>query len=562
MGYILDTETERHIRSLFDRLSAPVTLMHFTQAHAVGACREQRVLLEELCGLASGLSLEIHELKDEDPTAMRYGVAAVPATAVVGTEDHGIRFYGVTGGFLLPVLVEDIVMVSTGRSGLNVEAAAMAQRIAAPTQLQILMTLSCRHSPKMARLAHQLAFINENVAAEVVSVTEFPHLAQRHGMTNTPMTVINEVDAFEGALQPKDAVLEILKSVMPEDYKHVEERPQAGRRDHRNRRLEPGHVYDALIVGTGPAGMTAAIYAARKNMDVAVIGHEAGGQIAGATSVENWPGTPSVSGQKLMEQFHEHMGQFGVAEGPGVDIDRIDRLEAGFVARSKSGGAYRGRTLIYCGGKRNRTLGAPGEARFLGRGIGFCTNCDAPLYRDKTVAVIGGGDSALAAARDLVSFARSIHVVHILEEFQADPELLAEVQSSRNVTFHTSMEVAEFLGRSRLQGLRLRAVGVDQIFDLLVDGVFLEIGQEPNSQPVAGLLVRNDRKEIPVDRGQSTLVPGLFAAGDVTDNPDKQVILAAAQGAQAALSAYRYVKDARSESQTKTEDPVMRLREA
>lgn len=559
MGTILDTETEVHIRSLFSRLSAPVTLVHFTQAHAVGACREQRALLEELCGLASGLTLEIHELEDEDPTAMRYGITTVPATAVVGNEDHGIRFYGVTGGFLLPVLVDDIVMVSTGRSGLNVEAAALAQRIAAPTRLQILMTLSCRHSSKMARLAHQLAFINENISAEIVDASEFPHLSQRHGMTNTPMTVINEVDAFEGALQPKDAVLEILKSVMPQDYQHVEERAHVGQRRLGGRRLEPGHVYDTLVVGTGAAGMTAAMYAARKNMDVAVIGQEPGGQIAGAASVENWPGTPSVAGKQLMDQFRDHMVQFGVAEGSGVDIDRIDRLEGGFVARSKSGGAYRGRTLIYCGGKQNRTLGAPGEARFLGRGIGFCTTCDAPLYRDKTVAVIGGGDSALAAARDLVSFARSIHVVHILDEFQADPRLLAEVQSSRNVTFHTSSEVVEFIGKSRLQGMRLRAVGIDQIFDLLVDGVFLEIGQEPNSQPIAGLLVRNDRKEIPVDRGQSTLVPGLFAAGDVTDNPDKQVILAAAQGAQAALSAYRYVMNARSENLNKSDDPVLKL---
>ena len=200
--------------------------------------------------------------------------------------------------------------------------------------------------------------------------------------------------------------------------------------------------------------------------------------------------------------------------------------------------------MVYCAGKRYRTLGLPSEQRFLGHGIAFCATCDAPLYRDKRVAVVGGGNSAFTAARDLLPFARRIHIINILDRFQADPVLLEKVRNSGHVSLYPATEVKEFLGKEHLTGIRLQSTDGKQRQDLQVEGVFLEIGLVPNAAPLTNLLDLNAHGEVPVQRDQSTAVPGLFAAGDVTDEPVKQMIVAAGAGAKAALAAYEYLASA------------------
>jgi alkyl hydroperoxide reductase subunit F len=208
---------------------------------------------------------------------------------------------------------------------------------------------------------------------------------------------------------------------------------------------------------------------------------------------------------------------------------------------SSDSAIYTAKSVIYCAGKEYRKLGVPGEDRFLGHGIAFCATCDAPLYRDKRVAVVGGGNSAFTAARDLISYAREIHIINILKGFQADPALIEEVKQAKHVTLHDSMRVIDFLGKDRLSGVRLEPMESKKGLDLSVEGVFLEIGLTPNSAPVKDFVKLNDQGEIEVGRDQSTSVPGFFAAGDVTDETEKQIVVAAGAGAKAALSAYNYL---------------------
>jgi len=226
-----------------------------------------------------------------------------------------------------------------------------------------------------------------------------------------------------------------------------------------------------------------------------------------------------------------------------MKVASVGKKDVMFEVNTVSGLTYRAKSVIYCAGKEYRTLGVPGEGRFLGRGIAFCATCDAPLYRDRRVAVIGGGNSAFTAARDLISYAKEIHIVNVLKDFQADPVLFEEVMKARHVTLHSGMRVVEYLGKERLAGVRLEPVkGTDRL-DLNVDGVFLEIGLLPNSSPVKDLVKLNDQGEIEVKRDQSTSVPGFFAAGDVTDETEKQIVVAAGAGAKAALTAYNYLLD-------------------
>jgi alkyl hydroperoxide reductase subunit F len=544
MAELMSPEVRDAVRERLQSLEKPVRMLYFTQKVPCGACAQQAMLLRELAALSDKLTLEEHELVADAVLAKQYGIDKVPATVpLAGEKDFGIRFFGLTGGYELASLLEAIQMISAGRSGLDPAVERLAKRIRRPTHLEIMVTLTCPYCPSMVQLAHQLAFTNEQVHADMIDAAEYPQLVERYSVQGVPRTVINEQPAFEGAMQPAAAVGAILKAIDPEAY--ADETSDAARREGSGERLaheaSAGEPYDVIVVGAGPAGLSAALYAARKNRRVALIGLKLGGQITDTATIENYLGMPQVGGQELAERFRRHIETYPVAERCHTEVGKVRRKDPGFEIETVDGRIFAGRTVIYAAGKQYRRLGVPGEDRFMGRGIAFCATCDAPLFRGKHVAVVGGGNSALTAVRDLVSFASEIHVVHALDAFQADATLVEEVQHARNVTVHLNTEVREFLGREKLEGLRVAAKNAPPGYDLAVDGVFLEIGLTPNSAPVRELVPLNEAGEIPVTREQATATPGLFAAGDVTDEREKQIIVAAGAGARAALAAERYL---------------------
>jgi alkyl hydroperoxide reductase subunit F len=364
---------------------------------------------------------------------------------------------------------------------------------------------------------------------------------QRYGVSAVPKTVVNETHYFEGALPAATAYFEVLKAVSPEEYRRIDEAAREAEGMRRVQAAKEDHEYEVIIVGGGPAAMSAALYAARKGLDVAMIARKLGGQVSDTASVENYLGLSSVSGADMTEAFRNHVETYPVAEVLGVSVVEVKKADHGFIVFTDDNRQFRASSLLYCTGKEYRRLGIPGEERFIGRGIGFCATCDAPLYRDKRVAVVGGGNAAFTAARDLLSFASEIHLIHRSKQFKADEALAKEVLNSKNVILHTSMVVRSFFGENKLAGLTLESVDGKDKFDLNVDGVFLEIGLTPNSDPLKGLLQLNERGEVPVNKDQSTSVAGLFAAGDVTDVKEKQIAIAVGQGALAALSAHKYL---------------------
>ncbi|RMG28523.1 MAG: hypothetical protein D6721_08200 [Gammaproteobacteria bacterium] len=508
-------------------------------------CSEQQALLESVAAASDRISLERIDLVEDAARVRELDVDKIPATLLLDEDgrDTGIRFYGVTSGYEFDSLVEAIETVGTGESGLPEGILQLANAITRPTHLEVMVTLTCPYCPKMVRLAHQLAFVNPNIRADMVDAVEFPQLVQRYRVSGVPKTIVNGKPAFEGALPPRDALLEILKLADPEAWERIDRELRTLRGERKAHDAEPGHLYDLIIVGAGPAAMTATIYAARKALDVAVLGREVGGQIVNTETIENWPGIPAIGGQELATLFRNHAERFPVAERLGTEVTEVRRREDGdFEVRTRDGQRYRARSIVYCAGKQHRTLGVPGEARFLGRGIAFCATCDAPLYADRRVAVVGGGNSAFTAARDLLPWAREIHIINLLPDFQADPVLIEEVTANDKVKLHPSTHVRAFLGDDQLTGVRLESEDGRERQDLPVDGVFLEIGLVPNSKPVEKLLKLDEQGQIPTHCDGSTEVPGFFAAGDVTDIPDKQIVIAAGMGALAALAAARYLE--------------------
>ena len=546
MSEPLDPKTLDELRTRLQALPRPVRLVFVGQSPACAGCREQRRLLEAVAAAGDQVRLETLDLVADAPRVRELGVDKVPATLVQDADgkDLGIRFYGLTSGYEFASLIEAMEMVARGESGLGPELEDLVALIDRPTHIEVMVTLTCPYCPKMVRLAHQLAFANPQVQADMVDSAEFPQLVQRYRVSGVPRTVIDGRPAFDGALAPPAAILEILKHANPEAWERIDAQMRTLAGERRAREPDPDHLYDLVVVGAGPAAMTAAIYGARKALDLLVIGKAVGGQMVNTETIENWPGIPEIGGQDLAGLFRRHAERFPVAERLGTEVVRVKRADPGFLVETADGQRYRARALIWAAGKQYRTLGVPGEARFLGQGIAFCATCDAPLYAGKRVAVIGGGNSAFTAARDLLPYAREIHIVNILPDFQADPVLFEQVSASPQVHLHPATHVRAFLGDERLTGVRLESADGGSREDLAVEGAFLEIGLVPNSGPLADLLELDDQGQVPVARDQSTVVPGLFAAGDVTDEPDKQIVIAAGAGAKAALAAERHLRAA------------------
>lgn len=541
MSRLIEGETRIELQKVLEDLVSPVKLIFFTQENACPACAQQKQLLEEFVSMSGKLELVVYDFVLHGDEAMNYGVDKIPATVVLGEGESKLRFYGLTVGYEFSSLVQAVLMVSSHRSGLDAELEELVRSIKEKVHVQVMVTLTCPYCPKMVHVAHQFALVNSNIQADMVEASEFPQLTQKYNVTAVPKTIINETHSFEGALPAETVYMEVLKAVNPAEYGRLQE---AVREFEGKRKIvvaSENHVYETIIVGGGPAGMSAAIYSARKGLDALMIAKKMGGQIENTASVDNYLGMPNQSGPDMAEAFRHHVESYPIAEALGSNVVRISRANGDFIVATEDNRHFRGKSVIYCAGKEYDRLGVPGEDVFLGKGIGFCATCDAPLYRGKRVAVVGGGNSAFTAARDLLSFASEIHLIHRKNEFKADAALVEDVINRKNVTLHKGMTVYAFLGKEELTGVSLESVDGKNRYDINVDGVFLEIGLTPNTAPLKELIELNEKGEVPVGKDQSTRVEGLFAAGDVTDVEEKQISIAVGHGAIAALAAHTYL---------------------
>ncbi|MBN1495706.1 MAG: FAD-dependent oxidoreductase [Spirochaetes bacterium] len=305
--------------------------------------------------------------------------------------------------------------------------------------------------------------------------------------------------------------------------------------------LDSERTYDVVIIGGGPAGLTAAVYCMRKSVDTAIIIKHLGGQVSETSSVENYMGYRFINGVDLVEKFREQVQQFAVGYGEGAGVASI---EDGAVKKVNldDGRTIRGRALVLASGKSWRKLGVPGEQRLTGRGVAYCTICDAPLFAGKTVVVVGGGNSGVEAAIDLAAIAKEVIVVQNLDRLTADGLLVDSLAAFGNVSYRYASSVLEIIGENEVRAVAVRDEGTGSVMEIAAEGIFIEIGLAPNSGFARGIVDMNESGEIAVDCACRTSSAGIFAAGDVTTVPYKQIIIAGGEGAKAALSACDYIK--------------------
>lgn len=302
-------------------------------------------------------------------------------------------------------------------------------------------------------------------------------------------------------------------------------------------------TYDVAIVGYGPAGITAAIYAARRKLSVALVGVLPGGEIMTSGEIENWPGDRQTDGLKLGDKFvqhlQDHQHEVEIAEDKVTKITRLDNGE--FELAREGGEGVRGRTVIYTAGRHPRLLNVPGEKEFRNKGITYCATCDAPLFQDKEVAVIGGGDSGAEAVIMLQRIAKKIYLLHIDDKLKAAPVLVENFTNDPKVEILYKAKTSKIMGEAMVSGLEYEDLTSGEKKQLAIEGVFVTIGAIPNTEPVKELVKLDEFGAVVADRYGKTNVPGFFAAGDVTDIRDAQIVVAAGHGCSAALSAGDYL---------------------
>jgi alkyl hydroperoxide reductase subunit F len=374
---------------------------------------------------------------------------------------------------------------------------------------------------------HQIAYTNFDVGADEEAAD---YMIKISGQRGVPVTVIDgdnivvgddtkKVMEFLG--DPVSAVTEIAGSKISN--------------------------HDLVIIGAGASGLSAAMYGARKNMDMVVIGGAIGGMVSQSYVVENYPGLPDISGEDLMKRIHDHCLKFGgvVIEDVVTGISASGKV---FAIETMGGEVFTAKTVIAATGRSPRLSGAKGEAEYLGKGVAICTTCDGPMYKNKVVGVLGGGNTAIDMALELSDIASTVHLIS-RSPLKADEILVDRLKAKKNIEYHIGQTISEYGGGDFLEYVILQKVrGITKILGqnkekLAVDGLFLGIGLDSNTHVFEGLVAMNSNKEIIVDVDCKTNVPGFFAAGDVTSIKAKQVASSVGEGVKALLSAYDYLKN-------------------
>lgn len=307
-------------------------------------------------------------------------------------------------------------------------------------------------------------------------------------------------------------------------------------------------ILDLIIIGAGPAGMSAAVYSSRRKLNTLVITGDIGGQTNWSAEVENYLGYDFMSGFELSQKFYQHVKKidddnalFDLELIQNDEVVKVERVEKNFSVSTAQGKKFMCRSVLVATGAQPRSLNIPGEKELIGHGVTFCATCDGPLYRNKTIAVIGGGNSSMEAVLYLAKMAKFVYVININANFRGEITLAEEIQKLTNVELRQNTETLEMSGQGKLEKIKVKNKISGKEEWLTLDGIFEEIGYQPNSKVFADVVALNEKKEIIIDAHNRTSVPGIFAAGDVSSVPQKQIIIAAGEGAKAVLEIYNYL---------------------
>ncbi len=450
--------------------------------------------------------------------------------------DSGVRFSGIPGGHEFNSLILAVLHASGTEMKLDAGMKRAVQNIDATLQFETVISLSCHNCPDVVQILNQFALLNPRISAEMLDGGLYPDVVEALEIQGVPTVYLNGELFASGKVEAADLVSKLLEHY-PVDAGETERSDLPKQ--------------DVVIVGAGPAGVSAAVYCARKGLRTTLVAERFGGQVKDTMGIENLISVPHTTGAEVVKGLFQHLSDYEVTLKEHARVDEIRSDQGSHSIILSTGERLDTRTVIVASGAQWRELGVPGEKENVGKGVAYCPHCDGPFFKQQDVAVIGGGNSGIEAAIDLAGVVKSVKVFEYLPELQADQVLVEQAQSRENIEILTNVATQEIIADAgKVNALRYedRATGAQQITSLA--GVFVQIGLIPNSQFVAQVLSLNQSGEILIDEKCRTSVPGIFACGDVTAVPYKQIVLAMGEGSKAAIAAFEYlISEAITESE-------------
>ena len=505
---ILDTEIKNQLSEYLKLMEGEVLIKLSAGSDSVS--EDMTKLVQELADMSSLIKIEEAKL------------ARTPSFSVnrLG-EDTGVAFAGIPLGHEFTSLVLAILQVSGRGPKLDNKVIERVKKIDGIYNFETYISLSCHNCPEVVQALNTMSILNPNISHTMIDGAAYKDEVEDRDIMAVPSIYLNG-EFFGSGRMDIEEILEKLN--LAPDKSEFEN-------------IEP---FEVLVIGGGPAGASAAIYAARKGLRTGIVTDRFGGQVKDTLGIENFISVQYTEGPKLAASLEQHVKSYDVDILYPQRAKHIEKKEL-IEVELENGAIIKSKTLILATGARWRNVNVPGEQEFKNKGVAYCPHCDGPLYKGKSVAVIGGGNSGIEAAIDLAGLVKHVTVLEFLPELKADTVLQERLYSLPNVTVLKNVQTTEITGADKVNGISYieRDSGEEKHIDL--EGVFVQIGLVPNTEWLGGSVERNRFGEILVDSKNQTNIPGVFAAGDCTTSPYKQIIISMGSGATAALSAFDYL---------------------
>ncbi|XID94521.1 alkyl hydroperoxide reductase subunit F [Paenibacillaceae bacterium WGS1546] len=506
---MLDAEIKQQLNQYLQLLEGDVRIKASVGSDAVSG--DMLAFLDELAGMSSRITVEKAEL------------ARTPSFSVnrAGEEDSGVVFAGIPLGHEFTSLVLALLQVSGRAPKVDQSAIDQIKSISGNYAFESYVSLSCHNCPDVVQALNLMSVLNPGVSHTMIDGAAFKDEVESKDIMAVPSVFLNGEFFGSGRMTLEEIVAKLVDA--PDASAFADKEP-----------------FDVLVVGGGPAGASSAIYAARKGIRTGIVAERFGGQVMDTVGIENFISVKYTEGAKLAASLEEHVKEYNVDV---MKLQRAKRLEKkDFIeVELENGAVLKSKTVILSTGARWRNVGVPGEAEFKNKGVAYCPHCDGPLFAGKHVAVIGGGNSGIEAAIDLAGIVSHVTVLEFMPELKADSVLQDRLYSLPNVTVLKNVQTKEITGTDKVNGISYIERDSGEVKHVELQGVFVQIGLVPNTDWLGDAVERTRMGEIVVDRHGATSLPGVFAAGDCTNSPYKQIIISMGSGATAALGAFDYL---------------------
>ncbi|KAF0568547.1 Alkyl hydroperoxide reductase protein F [Psychrobacter nivimaris] len=513
------------VKSYSENMTRPITFVLGNGTHAKRA--ELVDFLTKIAGTTDKINFDAEATDDSLPSAISFKVVS----HIDGeSNDTGIVFSGIPGGHEFTSLILAILQAGGHTLKLDEGIQKLVKRFNKPLQFQTYVSLSCHSCPEVVQALNQFALLNDGISNEMIDGALFQEQVEANKIQGVPAVFLNG-KPFANGLIDTAKLIGKLQEQFPDLLSEVEDDAE---------QLEQ---QDVTIIGAGPAGVAAAIYTARKGLKVTMVADRIGGQVKDTQDIENLISVPLTNGTDLSTNFVKHLAEYNITLKEHVSVKEIGETEEeNYSIHLNTGETFETRSIILATGAQWRKLGVPGEEENIGKGVAFCAHCDGPFFKGKDISVIGGGNSGVEAALDLAGIVNHVTVLEFADELKADQVLINKAKEKTNIEFITgaaTQEIKATDGKVSSIVYQDRSTGETHERDL--SGVFVQIGLVPNTGFIKGFVDLNRFGEIEIDERCRTDRKGIFACGDVTTVPFKQINIAMGEGSKAALSAFEYL---------------------